>query len=234
MPYCVHCGVEMAPSEQTCPLCFTEVHDLSCPWVPPQKMPYPDRVEDLMRHINRKYARRLSLIVLLIPALVVLLVNFVATGGFSWSFYVVGGLVCFYCWVLVPMFYRFRRPYAYIVVAFTALALYLLLIAAMSGGRDWYLGIALPMIVAIAFLVQMILLAVRRLEWQPLERAAAVCVMLTAFLVAADAIIDLYFGKLDINWAIYAGLLLLALGAVFLVLEKKKGLKDAIKKRLFI
>ncbi len=234
MPYCVHCGVEMAPSEQTCPLCFTEVHDLSCPWVPPQKMPYPDKVQDLMRHINRKYARRLSLALLLIPMLVVLAVNLIATGGITWSLYVVGALVCLYCWVLVPLFYRFRRPYAYIVVAFLALALYLLLIAGLTGGRGWYLGIALPMVIAIAVLVQMLLLAVRRLEWQPLERAAAVCALVTLFLVATDVTIDLYLGALNINWSIYAGLPLLALGAVFLVLEKKKGLKDAIKKRLFV
>lgn len=234
MPYCVHCGVEMAPSEKSCPLCQTLVQDPACPWTPPESMPYPERVEEVFKHIDLRYGRSLAVLVLLIPALVVLAVNLLSSGSITWSLYVIGALVCVYCWFLVPLFYCFRRPYAYIAIDFITLALYLLLIARMTGGRAWYMGIALPVLAAMVILVQLVILAIRRLEWQPLERAAVVCLLVAGFLVAIDAIADLYTGQVFLNWSVYAGLPLLVLAGVFLVLEKKRGLKDAIKKRLFV
>lgn len=234
MSYCVHCGVELAPSEKTCPLCQTPVCDPVCPWEPPEKMPYPDRVEDIMRHIDLSYGRRLALLVLLIPSLVVLAVNLLSNGAVSWSLYVIGALACFYTWIMVPFFYRFKRPYAYISLDFIMLALYLLLIALMAGGMGWYWTLALPVLLSVGLLCLLISLAVRRLEWQPLVRAAAVCLLLAAFLVTLDFLADRYMGQVSLNWSVYAGLPLVVLGAIFFTLEKKKGLKDRIKKHLFV
>lgn len=187
-----------------------------------------------MQHIDLKYGRRLAVLVMLIPALVVLAIDLLSSGGVSWSLYVIGALVCVYCWFMVPLFYRFKRPYVYITIDFTSLTLYLMLIAYLTGGRDWYLGIALPVLLVTVLLLQLMVVAIRRLEWQPLERAAAVCLLLAGYLVALDMIADLYTGSIFLNWSVYAGLPLLVLAAVFLVLEKKRGLKEAIKKRLFV
>jgi len=41
MSYCVHCGVELAPSEESCPLCKTPVLDPNQPWSEPEERPYP-------------------------------------------------------------------------------------------------------------------------------------------------------------------------------------------------
>lgn len=234
MPYCVHCGVEMAPSEKSCPLCETLVQDPACPWTPPESMPYPERVEEIMQHVDLKYGRKLAVLVMLIPALVVLAVNLLSSGAVTWSLYVIGALVCVYCWFLVPLFYRYRRPYAYIAIDFLSLMLYLLLIARLTGGRNWYLGIALPVLLATVLLLLLMIVAIRRLEWQPLERAAVVCLLAAGYLVALDAIADLYTGSVFLNWSVYAGLPLMVLAVIFLALERKRGLKDAIKKRLFI
>lgn len=234
MSYCVHCGVELAPSESACPLCRTPVCDPVCPWEKPEKMPYPDRVEDIMQHIDLSYGRRLALLVLLIPSLVVLAVNLLSSAAVSWSLYVIGALACFYTWVMVPFFYRFKRPYAYISLDFIMLALYLLLIALMTDGMRWYWMLALPVLLSVGAVCQLISLTVRRLEWQPLVRAAVSCLLLAVFLVSLDFLADRYIGHIFLNWSIYAGLPLLVLGGIFYVLEKKKGLKDSIKKHLFI
>lgn len=234
MSYCVHCGVELAPSEKNCPLCQTPVCDPVCPWEQPEKMPYPDRVEEIMRHVDLKYGRRLAMLVLLIPSLTVLAVNLLSSGTVSWSLYVIGALACFYTWVLTPLFYRFKRPYAYILLDFAVLALYLMLIALLTDGMRWYNMLALPVLIAVGMASLGISLTVRRLEWQPLVRAAVVCLMLSAFLVALDLLADRYMGEVFLNWSVYAGLPLIVLGGIFLVLEKKKGLKENIRKHLFI
>lgn len=234
MSYCVHCGVELAPSEKACPLCRTPVLNPVCPWEKPEKMPYPDRVEDIMRHIDLKYGRRLAMMVLLIPSLVVLAVNLLSSHTVSWSLYVIGALACLYTWGLVPFFYRFKRPYAYITLDFIMLALYLLLIALMTDGMLWYWMLALPVLLSVGAVCQMISLAVRRLEWQPLVRAAVVCLLMAIFLVTLDLLADRYMGHIFLNWSVYAGLPLVVLGGIFFTLEKKKGLKSTIKKHLFI
>ena len=103
----------------------------------------------------------------------------------------------------------------------------------MNDGGGWYLGLALPIIIVCFIVVQLILLAMRRLEWQPLERAAAVTSLIAISLIAIDWICDAFTGKVYLNWSIYALLPLMALAGVFLLLERKKELKEEIRKRLF-
>ncbi|HHU01533.1 MAG TPA: hypothetical protein GXZ91_00140 [Christensenellaceae bacterium] len=233
MSYCVHCGVET--DEKSCPLCATPIIDPNAKEDDDneRRFPYPDTIDELYRKVDMKYARRLALIVLAVPVLVVLIVNLLSTGIISWSLYVIGALICLYTWFLVPVFYRFKRPYAYLFIGFSSLILYLYVIARMNDGGGWYLGLALPIIIVCFIVIQLILLAVRRLEWQPLERAAAVTSLIAISLIAIDWICDAFTGQVFLNWSIYALLPLMALAGVFLLLERKKELKEEIRKRLF-
>ena len=89
MSYCVHCGVELAVSERDCPLCGTEVVNPRCAWERPEQLPYPETVDVKDAHIDRRYARQLAAMVMAVPALIVLLVDWVDGGGLRWSPYVV-------------------------------------------------------------------------------------------------------------------------------------------------
>ncbi|MDO5022893.1 MAG: DUF6320 domain-containing protein [Eubacteriales bacterium] len=232
MPYCVLCGVET--DEKSCPLCET-------PIVIPNKSgneectsyPYPDSIDEIYRKIDIKYARHLSMLIMALPAAVVLLVNLISSGAVTWSLYVIGALICLYCWVLVPVFYRFKRPYPYVAIDIISLTGYIFVIAKMTDGMGWFLGLALPLTLASFIYVLLTVLSIRRLEWQPLVRAASTATLTGIFLMAIDAICDLYVGQVYLNWSLYALLPLLALSALFLMLEKKKSLKKEIKKRLF-
>ncbi len=232
MPYCVKCGVET--NEKTCPLCGTPV---IIPDSQDEKIthyPYPDRIDEIYRKIDIKYARHLSMLLMSVPAGIVLIANLISSGTINWSLYVIGALVCLYCWLLVPVFYRFKRPYPYVAIDMLCLIGYLLIIAKMNEGMGWFSDIALPVTLAGFLYVLLIVLAIRRLEWQPLVRAAAVAAVTGIFLMAIDLICDLYaFDAVRLNWSLYALLPLLALSCLFLLLEKKDNLKEEIKKRLF-
>ena len=185
MPYCVHCGVET--DEKSCPLCATPIIDPNAKEDDDneRRFPYPDTIDELYRKVDMKYARRLALIVLAVPVLVVLIVNLLSTGSISWSLYVIGALICLYTWFLVPVFYRFKRPYAYLFIGFSSLILYLYVIARMNdGGLVFRAGFYYNN--CMLYCCSAYIVAMRRLEWQPLERVAAVTSLIAISLIAID------------------------------------------------
>ncbi len=235
MSYCVECGVKLAPSEPKCPLCGTPVLHPEKAWEKPESMPYPNRVEPAIRRIDRLYARRLSVYLLLVPAVTVLLLDLIDGVRLYWSLYVTGALAFAWCWLLVPVFYKFKRPYAYIAVDAASAYAYLLLIAALTDGLRWYLGLVLPLLVLLAVAVQLSLLAARRLELRALDRTALIIVLAAVFLIGLEFIVDLYaFGGLAFSWSVYAAIPILVIAGMFVYLQRNAALREEIRKRLFL
>lgn len=109
MSYCVECGVKLAAGEPKCPLCHTPVNNPNHPVCDVEASSHPQAIEEAISRLDRRYARRLSLIFLMIPIAIVLLIDFLS-GSNGWSAYVVGALVMSYCFFAVPLLYRFPGP----------------------------------------------------------------------------------------------------------------------------
>lgn len=236
MAYCVHCGVELAPSEEKCPLCKTPVFDPNQAWREPDEKPYPDRLEVVPPHINRRYGARLASLFLLIPLAAVVIVN-LAISGFrlTWSLYVLGAGACVYFWVLLPLSLSIERPYLYIAVDVCSTALYLLLIAYMTEGAGWYMGLALPLTLIFGLSGMLSVYVCRRRRMPALYRASIVLLVGAAVLAGLEAVVDLWMhGSVRLEWSIYALVPLAASGAALRIIEKKPKLKEAILKRLYL
>ncbi|NLD53009.1 MAG: zinc ribbon domain-containing protein [Clostridiales bacterium] len=235
MSYCVHCGVELAPSERDCPLCGTRVMDPACDWQRPAEMPYPETVDIQKTRIDRRYARQLMAAVLMVPAFIVLLVDLVDGWGLTWSLYVVGGLMLFYCWLVVPVLFKFSRPYAYIIIDVVSLWTYLLLIALLTGGMHWLVYLVLPLLALMGLLAMGVLLALRRQQWPALVRTALICAFCGLFLIGLELLIGWYLNRpFALRWSFYAAIPLGVIALMLLLLDRNKPLKQEIKKRLFI
>jgi hypothetical protein len=233
--YCVHCGVQLAASEKDCPLCGTVVQDPFCAWQKPEQMPYSETVEVKNTHIDRRYARQLMAMAMLIPIVIVMLIDLVDGRGFGWSLLVSGTLVLIYCWIVVPILFKFSRPYAYILIDIISLSAYLLLIALITGGMGWYLGLVLPMLIWLSLVVMASVLAIRRLEMAPLYRAALVTLMTAAFLLGLELLINLHAEiGIRLNWSFFAAIPLGVIALMLALLENNTPLKEEIKKHLFI
>ncbi len=235
MSYCVHCGVELAASEQDCPLCGTLVQDPVCAWQKPEQMPYPETVEIQAAHIDRRYARQLVAMILAVPAVIVLLIDWVDSGPFGWSLIVAGSLVLVYCWLVVPLLFKFSRPYAYVLIDVLSLCGYLLLIALLTGGLDWYIGLVLPLLLWLGLVLMGAMLAIRRREMVILYRAALVSLLCGLFLLGLEVVISLYAGvPLRFQWSFYAAIPAGVIALMFVLLQRNERLKREIKKHLFI
>lgn len=235
MSYCVECGVKLAPSEPECPLCGTRVCHPDRSWEKPEHMPWPDRMETVMRRIDRAYATRLSIYLMLIPAVTAIALDLVDGGGLAWSLYVIGALALLWCWILAPVFLRFKKPYTAIGLDTISTGAYLLLIALLTGGMRWYLGLSLPVILLLGCSILLSLLAVRRLKLSVLCRVALVIALIAAFLVGLEIILDLYvLGRIAFSWSPYAAIPLLALSGICAALQRNVSLREEIRKRLFL
>ncbi len=235
MSYCVQCGVELAPSERDCPLCGTLVQNPRCEWSPPDILPYPDTVDVKEARIDRRYARRLVGVLLAANALITMLLDFLGGGGLTWSPYVIGavGLLC--CWFVVPLLYKFVRPYAVIVIDFAALGAFLLMIAVMTNGMGWYLRLFIPLLLLSGITFSLVMLARRRLEWPWLPRIALACLLVGLFLPGVECLIRLNAGLgIRFEWSFYAAIPVAVLAAALLLVERNKPLKQEIRKKLFI
>lgn len=234
MSYCVNCGVKLAPDLKDCPLCDTPVVNPRQQAPQDHESPYPDTIEEAVSHMDRGYARQLSIVAVMIPMLIVLLVDIIDGGGI-WSPYVMGVLVMLWCFVAVPLLFKLKRPYVYIAVDVIVLCGYLALIAAMSDGFSWYLSIVLPMLLLIGLTTLGMLLAFRRLEMLKLYRFSFIVLLAAVMLMGAEIIIDLASrGSVSLGWSVYAGIPILVIALMLAGLEHNKPLKEQIRKRLFI
>jgi hypothetical protein len=234
MSYCVNCGVELADSEKCCPLCGTEVINPREPWREPTQRPYPQRLELILKHIDRQYVATIIGLFALIPILVTLICDMLDGRGLSWSVYVLGAGALFYVWLLIPLYFKRYHRLTFLAADGLALILYLLLIDLMSGGH-WFLPVGLP--IAAAGTVLLLLLAFwfrRGAGRQLLVRLALSLTAAGVYCVLVELAVDLFAQDFfDISWSGFVLIPCLVLAAALLILEHRKQLKEEIKKRLF-
>ncbi|MBR7142255.1 MAG: hypothetical protein IKD06_01810 [Clostridia bacterium] len=234
MSYCVHCGVELAASEKECPLCQTEVVNPRSPWEKPVRTPYPQRFEAMTAQIDRSFFATIVGVLLLIPLLITVFCDLATGGGLSWSLYVAGGLALCFVWFLLPLFFKKYRPTAFSLVNCTAAILYLALINHLMGG-SWFLPYGLPIsLTASVLIVVQIVLIPRKKQTGLLPVLAWSLLCIGLFVVAVNLIVEGAAGRPTVpGWSVYAFVPCVLLSIVVSVLERRKDLKERIRRRLF-
>ncbi len=235
MAYCVRCGVELETGTPACPLCHTRVMDPAAEGSSPGAPSQPERVEAVIDRIDRAYGRRLSIILLLVPVITVSFLDILGGFAMTWSPYVTGALLCLYCWFLVPVFYKFRRPYAYVALNTLALCAYLFMIALMNNGLGWFVRLALPLVVLVGLAILGLFWSFRRVSLPMLNRVSLGLAVIGLFLIGLETFTDLWSrGYVHINWSIYAAIPLLVIALMCVYFERNEALKTEIRKRLFL
>ncbi|MGI6238804.1 MAG: DUF6320 domain-containing protein [Christensenellales bacterium] len=234
MSYCVRCGVELAPSEKSCPLCLAVVLD---PNGAPEaaEQAYPERLETVNTHIDHRYGAKLATLFLSIPMGAVLILDLLISGRVTWSGYVIGAGICICLWVILPFFLEMRRPYLYIAIDVLSASAYLAFIAWRVGGMNWYTAIALPLTLLVGLTAILCVYIARRKRMPTLHKVASMVWAGAGALVGLEALIDLFVLRaVHLQWSIYAMVSLAAFGAIFIVIESNPRLKENMKRRLYL
>ncbi|MEA4889801.1 MAG: zinc ribbon domain-containing protein [Clostridiaceae bacterium] len=235
MSYCVNCGVELDKSEKYCPLCGVEVINPLQPYDEKAIRPYPKRLDPINAKINRQFIASILSIVFVFPALLCLAINLSLDSRLSWSLYVAGALVL--AWTMVVPFYLFRKPFltGLFIPDLVALLLYLLLIATLQQDANWYLTLALPLVLLTAGLVYLNAFLILHQILRGFVIPAAILVSISLLVMGVEWIVELFlYGFWRLGWSFYVLIPCLALAMVCLTIARRQSIREEIKKRLHL
>ena len=162
MAYCVHCGVELAPSEKKCPLCNTKVYDPSVPEERAAVTPYPPYEPIAPERISKKSVLIVLTLIFMLPVMLSCICDFSINKRIVWAGYVAGGLLQVYALIFMSILLagknlRCAPMWKIGVNTFTLLG-YLCYIVWVTDGQ-WFWRFAVPVVlIGALFIVAAILL----------------------------------------------------------------------------
>lgn len=230
--YCAKCGVQLAETEKSCPLCGTVAYhpelarDVAEPAYPRGK--YPARPP-------RSFVGQVVLSELfLLPFIVVLLVDLQFSGHITWSGFVMGGLLVSYVMLVLPMWFRRPNPVIFVPCGFGTLALYLLYIdLTLQGG--WFWPFALPLTGGVCAIVTTVVTLVRYVKRGYLFIFGGAAIALGGMMLLAEFLLKLTFGiHRFIGWSLYPLAALVLLGGFLIYLGINPNAREVMERKLFI
>lgn len=230
--YCVNCGVKLADSERTCPLCGTKAYH---PDINPNFTdgPYPTD-KAVPEAVNPKGILFVLTVIFAQPIFITLFCDLQFNSRITWSGYAAGGVLLGYILFVLPFWFKRPNPVIFAPVDFAAAALYMLYINFATGG-DWYLTFALPTTVYFALLVTTYVTLTRYVKRGILYIIGGTWIGLGVFFPIIELLIGLTFlDKISFIWSPYPGSVCVIFGLMFIVIAICKPLKESLKKRFFI
>lgn len=222
--YCVKCGVELADSEQKCPLCHTPV----C---------YPDYT---VKEEDRTYPRfekpetvnpRGIYFIISFACVIAAVISFMADlnmgNGITWSGYVIGGIGLFYVLFILPGWFKRYNPAIFIPSDFAAIGLYLFYINLITGGR-WFITFALPITGMVTLILSSITILIYYLKRGYLYIFGGALIATGAFFPAIETLSIITFGQPPLMWSLYPLVALFLIGMMLIVIAIVKPLRESL------
>ena len=144
MSYCVHCGVKLGEGERRCPLCGTAALDPDEQQDPAAPRAYPVRTPEQELKRNKWFLLTCAALLLLLPALLCLVIDWATGGGVKWSVYAAGALILLFISTAVPLTVNRHKVSLSITVSFLCLNAYLFMAEKLSKSEGWFFPIVLP------------------------------------------------------------------------------------------
>ncbi len=230
--YCVNCGVKLADTEKSCPLCGVRVFhpDLSRPegegLYPPAR--YPDLQVSTKGVLGILTA--LCLLLILIP----LQCDLLLTGTVTWSGYVMGAVGFLYVSFVLPYWFRRPNPVIFVPCGFAAAGVYLLHISYAVGG-SWFLSFAFPVTGFLCLLVTAVVALLKYVRRGLLYILGGAFLALGAFMPLMEFFMVITFPKIQFHWwSLYPLTALALLGGTLIFLAICRPARQTMERKLFL
>lgn len=229
--YCIQCGVKLAATERSCPLCGTVCfhpdipRPQADPLYPPHRQPQSQvRPTGVMGALT---------ILFLIPILITLLCDLRINRAVTWSGYAAGAIVLSYEIFLLPGWFRKPNPVIFVPCGFAAVALYLLYIDLRTGG-GWFLPFALPLVGGICLIFTTLITLLRYVKRGKLYIFGGCTVALGAFMPLIEFLAILTFHRSPVAWSAYPFVALVLLGGYLIFLGICRPARRIMERKFFI
>lgn len=232
MAYCVHCGVKLGEGEKKCPLCKTISVDPHAP-SPAKDAPslYPTHTDEQLLIRSKRYFLGLFALLLLIPALLCLLIDFLVGGQISWSIYAFTALILLYIAIAVPIWVDKQKAYFGVVTAYGCLMLYLKMVETVSHSGNWFFPIVLPSITLYVLLTLLLIHLFHRGILGRFTLCGAILIQIALLCAAVDILVSLAAGKGLFLWSPYVFAPCLFVAALIFFINYNRTIREEIRRR---
>lgn len=228
--YCIKCGVQLADTEQKCPLCNTWVYhpEIAQPIArslyPKNKMPKASS--------GKKALSGVIILLFMIPLVVSFFSDWQSDGQLDWFGYVAGALTVGYVMFALPLWFRKPNPVIFIPCNFAVTALYLLYIDIVTSGH-WFLSFALPVTFALAGITCTVVTLVYYVGRGKLYIFGGATIALGVLTLMIELLLVKTFGISFVGWSIYPLAVLTLLGGIMIYLAINSIARETIERKLF-
>lgn len=230
--YCIKCGVELADSEKSCPLCNTLVFHPQLP-VPDGEKPYPTELQppQQVSPLGVQFIMTMLFVAgLVIPTLCDLQIHHAVT----WSGYVMGAVLLTYVCLMLPAWFRRPNPVIFVPAAFTALELYLLYISIATDG-GWFLSFAFPVVGAFGLITTAVVTLTRYIRKGRLFIFGGAFLLLGLFMPLMEFLLTITFERPRFyGWSVYPLTCLVLLGITLICTGIFRPLRESLSRKFFI
>ena len=231
--YCIKCGVELADSEEKCPLCGLVPYH---PELKPKKgrKPYPNTVAKQPRSFKRASVMLMVSWVTAIILFTLMLVDYSLNHDMMWSRYVIISILLFYVLAFLPQWFKRPNPVVFISIDMVAITAFIALICVFTGG-EWFFTFAMPMMIFATVISVTIVTLVRYVKKGFLFIAGGGFIALGVAMIVMEILINVTFSVRNyLAWS-YIPLIVLALTGMFLIVVGiVKPFRDALYKIFFV
>ncbi len=228
--YCINCGVELADTEKSCPLCNTTVYHPelkrkeATPLYPPGRRP---KINPNSKAINGMF-----LILFFIPLFICFLADLQRDGVLNWFGFAAGGIILLYITLALPRWFQKPNPVIFLPCDFASVLLYLLYINFVTGGK-WFLSFAFPVIGTLCIIVCTAVTLTYYLNGGKLYIFGGGFIALGAFMLLVEFLLKVTFAIRFIGWSIYPLIVLVLLGGVLIYLGINASARETMERKLF-
>ncbi len=185
--------MELDKSADKCALCDTPVVLLGEESISKAAPPYPDRIV-LPPTVRKRYTAFLLSVIMLIPNVVCLIVNFFMPATGRWSVYVVSTSLIVWLFAVLPLALKKIPIYKLLATDTVGALAYAFVYFWMFRENGWYYRLALPFILVFSLFSFIFTAWYRRKKRGKLQIINIFLADITLFSFVADALIHLYYG----------------------------------------
>ena len=229
--YCIQCGVQLADTEKSCPLCGTVCYhpDRSRPEAEPL---YP-KDQHFQSQVSPSGVMGALTVLCLIPIVICLLCDLRVNGQLNWAGYVAGAIALFYVIFLLPFWFRKPNPVIFVPCGFAGVALYLMYIDwFLSGG--WFFPFALPLTGGICVIFTTMTVLLKYVKKGKLFIFGGCAMGLGIFAQVVEHLAVWNLESAPAGWAVYPAVMLLLLGGYLIFLGICRPARESMRRKFFI
>ncbi len=232
MSYCVNCGVKLEPSLTECPLCNTPVINPKELYDKKKTSPY-SKQRGQVDVVKRKDLAILSSIVLIATSISCLLLNLFVFSGNMWSLFIIGACLLLFVLIFPAVIYTKLPIYISLLFDGIAVGFYLYMITFNTASTEWFLGLALPILLLFTILVEIFALLLRSFPVSFITTALYFFAEAALLCVGIELLIHHYFDTaLRLTWSAVVLTVCSVIAILLITVLSRRRLRDAVRRRL--